>query len=676
VRLGEKKRTKIWLAGTLLWAVSGLASLPASSQEIPEWRQILALNRFSGKLTVLAIDPTDSNHIVVGTELGTLLITDDGGITWTEREISPYYDSGRLPIGLNPIFTPPTSHGFNLQHFGINVGSRPPMMTYGVDTEMVPMTPYDVSTSLWAGSNIRPDTTDRNIHPQIPNRVIRGDAIHRNLPDTRGADPMKGLTLITDKFSREFPAQMPIRGIAFCPGAAYSIFASTEKTLFGSFDGGETFVRLFGLPPRFKFSWVACSPTNPKEIAATSNWGLFRSRDGGHTWDEDVLFFPAREVRSITYAMGADNREMMYVAAEDRVYTGFLDEWERLEWKYPTYYKSYFTPWANIFWVIKLSNGDIWAATEEGVRVSKDGGDNWNIGGDAMYEREVVKQLIPGTDSKGKEIVTIVMDKRVYAADIDGKGAIPFHEGLAMKNVERVATVPTKPGQPGNWWVLTQNELWTDQKQTAPRRQEPSVQEFIDWALYRRRFSPSLQAVIEAVYERLEISPQKTTEMERRSRDAFRLPQVHFYGEVQNIDYNSFESVSVTSPALVDFNTNRYVGYGLIQLHWNLDQLRFSNFTAYYISRFREVDRIRTQLRETLEDSWYERERHLKTMLGGRFDALQGEILRTRVECIEALFQAWTTGKYWDLARGGATAMFEPRSMRSNALGRRPSSPR
>ncbi len=626
-----------------------LFSLPAASQALPEWRQVLALSRFRGKLTVMAVDPRDSQHIYVGTELGTVFMTDDGGVTWAEREVSPHYNTPRRPIGLDPVYTPPTSHGFNMPHFSINVGSRPPLMTYAVDTEIVPMFPYDVVTSLWAGSNIRPETVDRDIHPQIPDRVIRGDAIHRNLPASQPLNPMQGLSLITDEFGNPIPAQMPIRGIAVCPGATFELIVATEKALFGSFDHGETYVRLFGLPPQYKFMWLSCSPNTPNEMAAASTWGLFRSKDGGKNWDEDVLFFPAREVLAVTYGFGPDGREMMYVTADDRVYTGPVEEWERLDWKYPTYYKSYFTPWARIFWSVLLRNGEIWAATSEGLRISKDGGDNWNIGGDAMYERETIKQLVPGTDSQGKDMVAVVMDRRVYAVDLEGKGTLPFHEGLAMRNIERVVATSTKSGQPSLWWVLTGSELWTSQPLQRRQSQEKTVAELRSWAENRRRFSPSLEELVNAVYDQLSLSAAKTTELERNSRHAFRLPQVHFYGQVRGIDYQSIEQISVTAPAFVDLNTNRFSMYGLVQLHWNLEQLMFSNGTAYYLARFRALDRIRQQLRDTLEDSWYEREQQLRTLVAGRYDMLQGEIMRTRVECIEALFQAWTSGKYWNL---------------------------
>ncbi|MCB9667240.1 MAG: hypothetical protein H6715_03860 [Myxococcales bacterium] len=625
--------------------------MPCQAESLPEWRQILALNRYRGKLTVVAVDPEDPQRIFVGTELGTILITDDGGITWTERDISPEYNTPRKRIGLDPIYTPPTSHGFNLAHYSINVGSRPPMMTYAVDPEIVPMMPYDVGTSLWAGSNIRPTTLDRDVPPQLPLRTIRGDAIHRNLPASQPINAMHGLSLITDEFGQPIPPQMPIRGIAVCPGATFELLVALDKSLFGSFDGGETFVRLFGLPVQYRFTWAACSPTNPKAMAVTSDWGLFRSKDGGENWDEDALFFPAREVMSITYGTGADGREMMYVTADDRVYSGPVEEWERLDWKYPTYYKSYFTPWARVYWAVMLDNGHIWAATSEGLRSSKDGGDSWDIGGNAMYEREPIKQLVPGTDANGNDMVAIVMDKRVYAADLDGKGMLPFHEGFALRNIEKVATVPGKRGQPGLWWVLTGSELWTSQRPRQRGHHAHTVDEMVHWAALRRRLSPSLEEVVDAVYERLALSPERTTQLERRSWLAYRLPQVHLYGEFQNIDHVSREQTTVTAPALTDYHTDRFVGYGLIQLHWNLDQLWFSRGTAYYIERFRALDRLRQQLRETLEDSWYEREQQLKLMAQGRYDPLQGEVMRTRIECIEAMFQTWMQGKYWDLGQ-------------------------
>ena len=52
--------------------------------------QILAAPRIGDRLSALAIDPSNPDHIYVGTEEGTVVRSTDGGITWQESQLSPF----------------------------------------------------------------------------------------------------------------------------------------------------------------------------------------------------------------------------------------------------------------------------------------------------------------------------------------------------------------------------------------------------------------------------------------------------------------------------------------------------------------------------------------------------------------------------------------------------------
>src|SRR5262249_6714285 len=73
----------------------------------------------------------------------------------------------------------------------------------------------------------------------------------------------------------------PVHRILSCPGSEYSLVAAAEHNLFGSTDGGETFVRLYGLPDENKdhVSSAACTLEHPGEIVVSTSRGVFQSKD-------------------------------------------------------------------------------------------------------------------------------------------------------------------------------------------------------------------------------------------------------------------------------------------------------------------------------------------------------------------------------------------------------------
>ncbi|QQR89378.1 MAG: hypothetical protein IPJ88_14400 [Myxococcales bacterium] len=612
------RRACFWLCLCLFFHPLCKSIALAQGKDLPEWRQVLALSRFNARLTAVAADPTDPRRIYVGTELGTVFKTEDGGVVWSEREIFPYSNGNYPAIPLaEPTYM--TGYGFNLK--------RAPFMVLGVDREIVRRTPYDVGTSLWLS--------------------VRPDVVHRNLPSTvRSGNGDE--TLLKDEFAKSRDPKMPVIAMAVCPGATLPLIVATKKHIFGSFDDGETFIRVFGVPLKNNITWINCSSSEPNEMAATTDMGLFRSRDGGVSWDEDVLFWPGREALSVTYAAGLDGRETIYVATGGRLYKGALDEWDRQSWKYPTYYKVYYTPWANVNWATATDDGVIWIGTSEGVRISRDGGDNWDIGGNSMYERESIKQLVHGRDDSGKEMIAIVTDRRGYAVDNEGTGHLPFHEGFSLRNIHRVATIPSAEGQKGKWWVLTGSELWTNVKMNA--RRNPSRSDFMRWAKLRQRFTPPLSVLIDTVYENFGVSANQMAKMFRDSWRGTYLPKIDIQAEYRQFDWDRNKVVSITAPAIIDSNIARNDFFFVFQLHWRLGELGFSDHTTQFMKHRAAFDKVRSQLRETMEDSWYEREQHLKTLTMGQIDPFQSEVLRTRIECLEALFEVWTRGKYWNSA--------------------------
>jgi photosystem II stability/assembly factor-like uncharacterized protein len=131
--------------------------------------------------------------------------------------------------------------------------------------------------------------------------------------------------------------------VAASPETGETLFAGTDKGLYKSTDGGETW-QLKGLE-QYKIFSLACHPSDPKTIyAGTEPALLFRSSDGGETWAEldGVRKLPGRgkwcypappyiaHIKGI--AIHPEDPEVMYCSIEEGGVIQSLDAGE--SWRY------------------------------------------------------------------------------------------------------------------------------------------------------------------------------------------------------------------------------------------------------------------------------------------------------------------------------------------------------
>jgi hypothetical protein len=251
-------------------------------------------------------------------------------------------------------------------------------------------------------------------------------------------------------------------------------------------------------------------------MVATS-FGMFRSTDGGVTYDPDLSSRPGNSTWSVAYGPGPDGEEQSYVATASRVYGGNPDSDAGLDIIYPDFNNSSTAPWEEVYWVETTSDGHVWIATKDGVRASFDMGQNWETIARTLLSRQRSWQVTVGVNERGgRRVAVLVRDcptnrcrqSIVYASDDNGQNWFPFFQGATRRNINFMAAAPAAPGVPPRWWLVSGGELWA----TVPGATQltPDVdRRSAEWARRELRRAPDMDTVINAVLDELDLNREQ-----------------------------------------------------------------------------------------------------------------------------------------------------------------------
>jgi photosystem II stability/assembly factor-like uncharacterized protein len=96
---------------------------------------------------------------------------------------------------------------------------------------------------------------------------------------------------------------MSVKAIAQDPRDAQLVIVGTNQYIFRSTNGGRTWDRRGGGLPSGDFTSVVINPTNPDEVMASeySNGGVFRSTDKGYMWERVDVELPSNRVWTLSF---------------------------------------------------------------------------------------------------------------------------------------------------------------------------------------------------------------------------------------------------------------------------------------------------------------------------------------------------------------------------------------
>lgn len=636
------------------------------------WQQILANQRISGQFNTIEVDANNPDRVFVGTYEATIVRTDDGGVTWRELELLPFTISARqVQVPTRPSLNGGVSESYDgtLQPPGalpLFENAR-----LGLDSNYsLAIFPDDVSEVVfYDGAPAR-----NGIFP--PNNVdgagvTFGDA-EASYVDVfyRSGGLERRDTLLTRAVRGRAFETSPVRMIAICPGNDFSVFAATYDELFGSTDEGITWVRLMRIPGMVRMHRVRCSRRNPKRMLVGTDFGLFYSTDGGNSFDPELTARPGEPAYAVNFGnVDETGNEIALVALDVRLFRGHPDSQAGLDWAYPNFDNPETAPWARITSITATPDGQIWLATRDGLRVSRDNGVNWEIVAPWLFNAHPVQQVLAsGNEHGGLRIAVFVEDcpepplKRfpttstmvrcrnsfIYATDDGGKSWFPWFVGVSRRRPVWMAATPYVEGEPGRWFIATGGGVWATHSGFDAQRGAPDVDEESQrWATKQLRINPSLYDVKEISFDHFKLSRDALENMWYRARysGAF-LPDIRVLANYNRGTSHVVRDQDGDVIKVADERTTDAFWDVAVQARWfTFDMLAYFAFGIDAPGEDNETRgelyELRRQIDFIVEDVWHERVMLLRRLRDGMRDDYQISVIRERIELLELTLEFW-----------------------------------
>lgn len=625
----------VWAAALASFASLTIAS---GSSEAPEWtwKQVLSTPRIGGRLTSIGVDRDDPRRLFVGTEEGTVVRSLDGGITWRELELTQTVLKDRN-LGLRQPGLPSLG------------SSQPPDFQIFIDP---PNSPVAFRPALFF------PTLFFSIKPEF---VFAGF-----LPPPEPT----GLDILGDAVASRQRYTVPVRRIAVCPGNLFSLLVATSREVYGSLDDGLTYVRLFGLPKdnitRVEASGVRrvgatidnviCADRDPSRIAVATAIGLFLSKDGGLSWDQNLSGWPGQAATAVGYStpQPGTTEPTLFYAAGQVLFAGDPDSSNGLQRVYPDFKNAATAPWQSIRWVATSGSGQVFLATDDGVRSSPDRGASWVAPSRLLFERQRVVQVEIGQTARGGERIAVLVkgsssrgaalntEDWVYSSDDGGDTWHPFFAGITRRSFSQIASAPDPGGGPTRWWVVTTGGVWashTPQYVEPDRSVDAKAQR---WARERLAKSPDLTELMTRMLDRTGVSSDQIEHLWTLTKASNWLPEINAEFTYRITDQAYDERSQPLTPFTRATTADRDDVSFFVNARWTL------YWTTLAVERFtfprRALHELRRQVGFLTEDAWHERHVHLTRLANGMSDPLQIETLKARIASLEAVLEVWLRG--------------------------------
>ena len=613
----------------------GLVEPPAHATW--QWRRVFSHPRIGSRLTAIAVDPNDPDRVIAGSEEGTVFQSFDGGATWEERPLYPFVNIDRS-LGLQSPGLP------SLGGFIPSLLQTPffPPFQRVVGLPEVPYAGYSITIDrrFQLIESIEPQGEDRTTAPTFEPR--RGSS---TFPEgfatffiTPGFEQPNLLAAVTR--SRRIETQ-PVRSIQFCEGNDFPLLVATARNLYGSADGGLTYVRLFAVAGSVTLRWVACSAEDTNQVALATSFGLYRSTDGGLSFDVDTSGWPGAGVEIVAYGQGG----RLFTANGSLLFRSEPNGTSVMV--YPDYENNTTAPWTTIRW-IEITESQIWLATQDGIRGSLDGGDEWTVPARLMFSRQQIPQVIVGKNEIGGDRVSVMIGPgpagvqgAIWSSDDGGESWFPFFLGVTRRSLTMMATARTAEGAAPRWYVAAGHEVWATAEPGAGRADTVFAgdPELADWARRELVRQPELGVLIDEAFAHHELGPTQV----RRFSDGLSarawIPRLDVLFDWKLVETSIGETRRITTLYDISDVGDETNWTFFIQGTWWLYDAVLANqeWDAFQ----NQVHEVRRQIAFAVEDSWRERTQHLRRIAGGRLDPYQAEVLRMRIETIDAALEVW-----------------------------------
>jgi photosystem II stability/assembly factor-like uncharacterized protein len=383
-----------------------------------------------------------------------------------------------------------------------------------------------------------------------------------------------------------------VLSIAVSPEDPGRIVIGTEAGLFVSEDNGENWAKGRNLPSDTAIAFIAIDSSNPYTIYAAADKGLYKSLNGGNGW----------------------KRILDTGTADDHLLSTVEETQDDLEIEVERPIRSI---------AIDPSDSEIiYAATSEGLRISRDGGGIWKGAGSLGLGSLDIRHILPDGD-KGNHIYAATgrgVFRYSQASDIWEelyKGMVsPEIHYLALSNVSndggKTLWAAAKKGVYRAEIPVQHSEGYSEKSGTGSRQE--NVQEIDMLSIFSNE--PTIGEVREAAIQYAEVHPEKILKWRKAAAGRAWLPDVRVaYGK--NKDWQSssyFYSTSSQKYKDDDITKGKDKAWS-ISANWELGDLIWSSAQTSIDTRSRLVVQLRDDVLSEVTRLYFERRRRVIEML-------------------------------------------------------------
>jgi photosystem II stability/assembly factor-like uncharacterized protein len=376
---------RLWAASWGLW---GGGVIAVSNDRGHTWtRRDAGLEDFS--VRAIASDPRDPSFVVVGGLTG-VYRSDDGGTTWQKISNQENVESLALdPRSHDRIYVGTWRQGQRSEDGGktwklINNGMVLDTDMFQILVERDNPDSVWVSTCGWVyNSGDRGDKWTR-YRDGFNNRRIHDIEVDPCNHDTVYAGSVGGLYRTDDRGKSWYAVSsedLVINSIALDAQRPHRVIVGVEGDgVYVSNDDARTFTRSCNGLYNVKITSIVPDPSAKDRVYASVVFGgaasgLYRSNDGGATWERASDATKLPEVLSLDVARAGEG-DPKFVAGTER---GFFYSSDGTDW---TQAAPVNLP-LRIDKIVRYNHDRLFAATNEGVYTSRDGGKSWYVLGGA-----------------------------------------------------------------------------------------------------------------------------------------------------------------------------------------------------------------------------------------------------------------------------------------------------
>lgn len=397
--------------------------------------QIEGPTNIGGRITCMAVSPTNSNVILIGTPGAGIYKTTNGGTTWT-----PVFDS-------NPF---------------LYVGAIA----------------YDPSNpnTVYAGTG----------DPDVPFTVFVGDGIYKS---TDGGNTWTNMGLANTKIINKIVVNPSNSNEVYVAALGNPIVADNNRGIYKTTNGGTTWTQVLQVDNQTGFTDIEINPSNPQVLYATSytcirnatvnirysnQARVYKTTNSGSTWNVLQGGLPNYKVNRYSICMSAQDPNKLYVAVSDSTYsmqkvlvtTNGGTSWTDLG------NNGIASNYGNFGWYFSAiecdpsNDNDIYIGGVELFK-SSDGGANWSLNMPPWWQYDVhadihvIKMIAPGVYFLGTDGgLYLTNDDGATYSDVDNipntqfyrVEVNPFNSGIYWGGAQDNGTCWGNASSINSWW--------------------------------------------------------------------------------------------------------------------------------------------------------------------------------------------------------------------------------